>query len=255
MSVHGPAALMAILCGVLGSAAAAAAPALSGPTGDLACQSSLSRLIKGGGRSDVPAACWRVGPLSLGMSEADLTHRMGAPVQTSVLPAGPKGGYEARIYAFPAQWRSDLARRPHADIRLRFVEVLLSDGRVVGIGNDPGARMDFPRCGAKGPSPTVGTGGDPADFRPFQSFAGIRVGMSVQRLTQRFGQAPASNRPGDWRSYLPAPIAFDVDPGSRRILGFSIGADERAVTTGADVHIRVRRNPQTCEISGLSFGD
>ncbi len=126
---------------------------------------------------------------------------------------------------------------------------------MVGIANNPGARIDFPRCDGQSRSASVEVGGDPADFRPFQAFAGIRTGMAVRRLTERFGRAPASNRPGDWRSYLPVPIAFGADPDTGRILGFAIGTDESAVTSGAEVHIRVQRNPHTCEITGLHFGD
>jgi len=250
MRVHRLALLVCILFGALSSATAKTAPAVRTPAEDLACRKSLSSLVAGGRLSDVPAACWRVGPLSIGMPEADLARVMGAPVQTSATPSGdgPGSHYEAKIYAFPTDWRSRLPKT--GPVHLRFVEVLLTEGRVVGIANNPGVRVDGPSCR----SPALEFGGAPAGFRRFQTFAGIRVGDTVQDVTKRFGRPPNSNRPGDWRSYLPAPIAFDVDPDTGRVIGFAIGAEETAVTTGADVRIAVERDARTCTILGLTFG-
>jgi len=208
-------------------------------------------------RTGVPAACWRIGPLSLGLPAAALDHILGRPEETAVLPPDNLGSgrpYHSRIYAFPRHWRAELARQPRTEPRLRFLEVLLRDGRVVAIFNDPPGRIDG---GAPCRGPVTASAAparsDPADFRPFETLLGVSVGAPAARLAVWFGTPPAHNRSDDWLNYLPVPLTFGRDVESGRITGFAIGLDQDAVTREAGYHITLTRDPATCVITGATF--
>jgi hypothetical protein len=221
------------------------------------CRTSLSRLIAGAPASVVPPACWRVGPLTLGMSRAELDRAMGAPVQSRPVAdsLAPGRAYTARVYAFPRTWRADLERGPVSNPHLRFVEVLLLEDRAVKIANNPPALIRGPACKAVARPPEIDLEHEPLGFAPFQAFNGVRVGDTLRSLEKWFGRAPEPNTTRDWYNYLPAPITFDVDPETARITGFAIGSDQDAVSLGAPVQMTVARDPATCRTTGISFRD
>jgi hypothetical protein len=225
--------------------------AVAGPS-DAACRAAIAQEIAGSPASVVPGACWRVGPLRLGMTGDEVEQRLGAPVERATVAGGDQGqpAYEVRIFAFPRDWSAQ-ARHP---ARLRFLEVLLAQDHVVRIDNDPGSVVRDGACAGADRAPRIDMGGEPAGFQPFQVFAGVPVGAPTSDLASRFGRAPASNRPHDWRSYLPVPITFDADPATGRITGFAIAADEASATTAAPVEMTIVRDHQTCRYLGLAFG-
>ena len=63
---------------------AAVSGATAGP-GDRTCDRRIASAIAAGASSGVPAACWRVGALRIGMSAGELQAVMGPPVQTGEL--------------------------------------------------------------------------------------------------------------------------------------------------------------------------
>ncbi len=230
-----------------------------GPT-DAQCRGAIARAIAKA-RADpavgVPAACWRVGPLSVGLLAVAVARVLGPADETIKLAPdglGPGRAYESRIYTFPRDWRAEIARHPSGEPRLRFLEVLIWDGRVVAISNDPSGRIQGgPPC--RGPAPRADPPAriDPADFRPFEIFLGVSLGAPAARLAGWFGAPPAHNRSDDWLNYLPVPLTFDRDDDNGRITGFAIGLDEDAVTRGGGYHLTLTRDPKTCVITGIMF--
>jgi hypothetical protein len=232
------------------------AAASSGGSDGAHCRVSLTRLIAGAPPAVVPASCWRIGPLGLGMTEAELDRTMGAPAQSTVVADDlrPDVKYRVEIYASPSTWQTDLARPSASSLRLRFVEVSLRDGRVVRIDNAPPSVIHGRTCKAVAHPPEIDVEADVRDFAPFQTFAGLRVGADVHVLARWFGRAPSANASHDWYAYAPAPIMIDAEPETNRITGFAIGFNWDTVTVGAPVRMTVSRDPATCRITGISFG-
>ena len=189
------------------------------------------------------------------MSADALRAEMGVPVQTGEVASGlgRSHRYQAQVYAFPRGWRPYAKGAAPAQARLRFVEVLLDGGRVVQIDNDAAVRTSFPACAR--PAPPLDEGkGEPPDFKPFDSFAGVRTGAPEGDLARRFGRRPGRNASHDWLSYLPVPLTFDADPETRRITGFTIAADGDAATREDEVRMRVTVDPATCQPVSAIFG-
>jgi len=244
--------------------ASATPPALAlGPT-DAQCRADIARAIAKAHaqRSDpaagVPAACWRVGPLSVGLPVAALDRGLGPADETEILApdgTGPGRTYESRIYAFPRDWRARLARHPRAEPGLRFLEVLIWKARVAAISNDPAGRISGGApCHGPAPPSDAPARSEPADFPPFERFLGVSLGSPAARLPRWFGAPPAQNRSRDWLNYLPIPLTFDRDEDSGRISGFAIGLDDDAVTRGAGYQLTLPRDPATGAITAITFG-
>ncbi len=241
-------------------AVSATPPAVPRRATDAECRADIARAIaraQADPVSGIPAACWRVGPLSLGLPAVALDRVLGPADETNTLaPDGLGSGrtYESRIYAFPREWRAEMVRHPSGEPRLRFLEVVIWDARVVAISNDPSGRIHG-GAPCDGPAPHADPPAriDPADFRPFETFLGIPLGAPAARLTGWFGAPPAHNRSDDWLNYLPVPLTFDRDDDSGRITGFAIGLDEDAATRGGGYDITLTRDPKTCVITGIMF--
>ena len=218
------------------------------------CDRQIARAIAGAALSTVGLGCWLVGPLWLGLADAEVQQHVGVADQATPLAddAADHRRYQAEVFAFPRDWRSELRSAPAASLRMRFIEVLFEQGRVVRIANDPGVRVQGSKCDRTA-RPTDLVSALPADFRPFTVFAGVRVGDGVGRLPRLFGRAPDANRSRDWRSYLPTPLTFSDDPDTDRITGFAIATDPAAVTREAPVDIVLERDPKRCRITDVTF--
>jgi hypothetical protein len=228
---------------------------------DAQCRADVARAIAkahADAAGGVPAACWRVGPLSLGLPAVAVDRVLGPADETNTLAPdglGPGRTYESRIYAFPRDWRAEMVRHPSGEPRLRFLEVLISEGRVVAISNDPSGRIQGGApCHGSAPHADPPARIDPADFRPFETVLGVSLGAPAASLAEWFGTPPAHDRPGDWLNYLPVPLTFDRDDDNGRITGFAIGLDEDAVTRGAGYHMTLSRDPATCAIRSINLG-
>ena len=157
------------------------------------------------------------------------------------------------MYAFPSGWRPYETGEAPAHPRLRFLEVLLEDGRVAHIDNNPSTRTSYPACSH--PFKLLDDGqGEPPGFEDFQSFAGVKVGAPEGDLARRFGRAPNMNASRDWLSYLPVPLTFGADPDTGRITGFAIGTDDSSVTMEGEVVMNVELDSATCRPVSVRFG-
>lgn len=210
---------------------------------DARCQPLLARAVKRSTPAEVPAACWRVGPVALGMTEPAVEQRLGKPVASGTV-GGPLR-YRVALYSFAS------GTNPR---RIGLVELRYRGGQLAAIDTSPGARLDSDPCAGHPGRVEAGEIRVEPAAGPFGRFAGTVLGDPVSALARRFGRAPAGNRSRDWLTYLPVPIAFDADPDRGRITGIAIATDDRALTAGALPRLRIRRDGATCRLLSIRYG-
>lgn len=208
------------------------------------CERSLTAAFVRQVAGALPQACWRVGPIRLGMTEEEVERRLGAPMARSSRAASM-----ATLYAFPFLGGPLVV---NGRARLRMAELRFVDERLVAIDNDPPSSATSGACSpghVRDPLEGVDLG---ANAGPLIRIAGIKTGDPLSQLRRRFGRAPAHNRPRDWYNYLPIPLSFTVD--RHRISGFEVARDEAALTsTEPEPRIYVHREPATCRLTGIDF--
>jgi hypothetical protein len=232
--------------------AALPAAALARPS-PAACAAEIKRQ----GPSPPEASCWRLGPVTLGMTAEEVTALIGPPDHETAGPAVnlpakvDRTGYSNAFYVFPRDLAKQLARGPSKQVPIRVLKVAYFQGRAVQIATAPPAKMKSDRCG--GMRVLEPTGGDAKGFGPFRSFSGVREGDDVAGLEARFGKNYTHNRSGDVFDYWPAPLTLGIDIEHSTVSSFSIGADEDAVSLGGWANLSLTHDPKTCRITHLSF--
>ncbi len=234
----------------LGVAAALLAPGVPSsaaiPADADDCSARLASAVARGAKDGVPPACWRIGPVTLGMSENVVVQRIGRPVVTA--DAGPRRRYRAVLYAFPAGARDT---KPATHVHL--AELQYDTGRLVAIDTSPGGRIESEPCAGHPARVQPGDFDGDAPVGPLLAFNGIRPGDRTSILARRFGRAAANNRSHDWFTYLPLPVSFVVDPERRRITGVAIGADEDALTPGSLPLVHLGRDSASCRVTAVRY--
>lgn len=218
---------------------------VSGPVEDSSCRQALARAVRGETTDIVPASCWHVGPITLGMTESAVEQHLGAPVQRRVNQRGI-----VALYVFPAR-SGPLVTKARARFRLALLRYV--DGKLALIANDPptsGGTVSA-RCAKDDPTRSITSD---ADTGPLLRFDGITVGDRVTRLARVFGNEAARNRSHDWYNYLPVPMSFDVNPNSARVIGFAIARDEKTLTTDwPSIEVQSTYNSTTCLLQTVKF--
>jgi hypothetical protein len=246
------AALPMILSAVLALLAAPGASRAAPGDGPPDCAERIQH--QAAGQAPAPLACWRLGPVALGMTREAVVRELGDP---DFEGDGPPIGYDTRIgryrlayYVFPRDLAQRLARQPQAQVRFRVLEIAYVEGGVAQIANNPPARISGARCAghpARGPD----TSRDPpADFTPFLSFAGLKAGDSIDALTARFGKPWTISTAHDFYNYGPFPLTLGVSDEDGWVGGFSIGTDSDTVMLGGFANIEFARDPATCRVNG-----
>lgn len=220
------------------------------------CAAAIRRADAKPTASGVPAACWGIGPVAIGMTRQAAQGRLGRPdfADTARLDAGagqpPPDGED--VYLFPRDLAARLARAPGDGFTYRLLVLVYRGGSLSQIDTAPNSAVDSGRCpdGRPAPAPRDDAGEPPpADFAPFLSFAGVRVGDTPGRLQRKLGRADV-NTSQDLYTFDPAPLRVDVEPGVR---GFAVSADRGVMFAGYAPGIVLHRRAGSCRIDGFSF--
>jgi len=208
------------------------------------------------GHAAAPLACWRLGPVALGMTREAVVRELGDPdFETDGQPPGystrlPLDHYRLAYYVFPRDLAQRLDRQPLAQVRFGVLEIAYVEGGVAQIANNPPERISGAKCnGHPGRAPDASRD-PPADFAPFLSFAGLKAGDSVEALTARFGKPWTISTAHDFYNYGPFPLTLGVRDEDGRVGGFSIGTDSDTVLLGGFANIEFARDPTTCRVNG-----
>ena len=251
----------ALIAALVLTAVPATAPALSrgaAPDPD-ACAGQIKRQVAHV-RPAAPAACWRLGPVTLGMTQDEVASVLGPPDSEGEGPPATlpskvdRKGYRDAYYLFPRDLARRLARggATPARLDLRLLQVSYFQGRAVRMDSGPPAEFRSTPCQGH-PAEDIAFGGDAEGFAPFRAFAGVREGDPITTLTHRFGKPNTVSTARDFYTYMPAPLTLGVDPEHKTVGSFSIGADTDAVFLGGMAHLEFTRTPATCRISGVRF--
>lgn len=217
----------------------------SGPPSNRQCRTAITEAVARESAAKIPAHCWRMGPLTLGMKRAEVEERIGSPVATANVV--PHTLYGAALYAFPAN-----PNRP-GSVAVRLVELRYERARLVAIDTAPGARIASTPCGGRLHTRTDISVDVGANAGPLLRFGGVAVGDPTTALSAKFGRIPDANASQDWLNYLPVPISFDVDPDRQRVTGIAIATNDDALTSSVAPQLLLRRDPATCRLVSVNY--
>ena len=230
------------------AAATAATPS------DAACMASIRR----GDPGRVDKRCWRVGPLRLAMTRAQVEARLGVPDLETTLVDDLDGGrtYPTAVYVFPRDLAARLAANPLPAVRFQILELAFRDGHLVRIGNTAAVRTPGAACTA-GRARSTPVALDPDAFRPYQRFLSVRVGDRLADVRRRLGPWSFVSNGGDFVNMFPTALTFDVDEDGpllgRRVTGFALQADADAGLMGEMIDLTLERDPATCRVHGFGL--
>lgn len=202
-------------------------------------------------RASVPAACWRVGPLTLGMTRRAAEEALGPPDQTgrrTILSRRRRTRLDTALYVFPRNLRNWLTLAPAAreDFHPATLRLAYAGDRLTAIAFGRSARIDFPACASRR-NPDAGYQRGDADFPA--DFNGIGLEASLQQVTAAFGPFATHNRSRDFWTYDPLPIAVTGDD---RVQEIGIATDAAMVGALGPAHLAASLEPASCRVSGFS---
>lgn len=211
------------------------------------CARKIAAAIRADAAERVPVRCWRMGPLTLGMSPAEVEEALGKPAALLA-----SGDHLDTLYVFPARPGGPLIVGGRA--RFRQVQLRFDGNRLVMIDNDPGSVGETEPRQCQSTRDSNRRIDAAAIAGPMLRFVGIGIGDPIRLTRARFGVLPERNRPHDWYHYWPVPVSFDVDPDTGRITGITIARDGDTLTgQRATVHRLVHVSPEGCRLTRIDF--
>jgi hypothetical protein len=234
---------------------ALAAPPPKAETADN-CASQIYKSVSDGGVSAVPAYCWHIGPVALGMGRSAVEERLGSPdfEADSLNQPDQSHRYTTSFFVFPRDLAARLAKHPAREFAHRVLQVTYDDDMVVSIDNNPPEMLWSEPCRTDPKS--EGISGErishpPRDFAPFEKFAGVKVGDTLASVSHRLGR-PSPNKSRDFYTYWPVPIRLGVDPDTATVTGFAISTDMKSAGSGM-AHIFIMKDPKSCLNNGFKL--
>jgi hypothetical protein len=202
--------MKAVLALVLLALFGAVSPALAAPD----CLSLMRAAVKTAPAHDyatakIPLECWRLGPLRLGMTRAQVEAILGPPDSTGT-GKGMWGGEGFTVPMVSYTFRTDPPSKPENPAALGpsfALELAYQEDRLVSIEE---AATGFPTCSTLLPT------GQPKKsmVSPYQ-FYGIGLGMDIKAAAEKIG-SPSRSNGGDHFMYWPVlPLDFLVNPDHR----------------------------------------
>jgi hypothetical protein len=199
----------------------------------------------------VPADCWRMGPLRMGMSQMQARTLLGVPGASEDL----KVTYRRRkypitrlYYAYPRNLRNWLRLAPvqvkdfhPVNIRLDF-----SKDALVAISVDRAMRLDRPPC--------IPTAPGHAFVHKLAEFPyglhGLTLGAKLDDAQARFGKFAGGNTARDFHQYWPVPLSFT---GTSTVEGIRIASGMAFAAGGGMPDFQLTLNPGSCFIMGYDL--
>jgi hypothetical protein len=227
---------------------ALAAPALA-ETPSITCLAAIKAATARHKPGGVPADCWRLGPLHLGMNTVQAQTLLGKPDASQNFTVSfrrRKLPVTQLLYVYPRNLRNWLklaqSRVPDfhpVTLRLDFSKdalVAISLGTIAGVAVTPCTpkvqRRAFVRSGQ--------------DF-PY-GFHGLTLGASLASVEQRFGKF--SGRATDLHVYLPVPFLVE---GSDMVSGLRIATGPPFEARGDMPNFQLKLDPRSCLVSGYTL--
>ncbi len=200
---------------------------------------------------DVPADCWRMGPLHLGMNMVQARTLLGAPGASenfTVSYRRRKLAVTQLLYVYPRNLQNWLRLAPArvADFHPVTLRLDFTKDALVAISVGDTAHIAAPPCK---PSVTrrffVRKG---LDF-PY-GFHGLTLGAPMASVEPRFGNFAASSRARDFHVYLPVPLSIE---GSDTVSGLRIATGAPFEARGDMPDFQLRLDARSCFITGYAM--
>ena len=220
-------------------------------TGEAVCVTAFKSATARHLAATVPDDCWRIGPLTLGMTRRAAERTLGSPAATrtaSVTYRRQKFALTEMLYVYPRNLRNWLRLAPQPIDRFSppTLRLFYWKGGLVAISAGNAGKVEGPDCKQAHRAQAFNRGGK--DFT--YDFHGVALGMTLAAVSQRFGRFANVNTVRDTANYWPVPLAFSGAKGVREIT-FATGMAFAGVTWEPD--FQVQRDPQTCLVTGFAF--
>jgi len=173
-----------------------------------------------------PAACTRIGPVALGMSEAQVNAALGRPEYAS----GAAAPHPFRVYVYPRDLAATLARQPQPEAEVSHSElrVVFQDHKVVALSAISDARTPLP----------FGLGD-------------VRLGRSMNAIAGATGAQLRWNATRDEAFIDRMPLSFDVDDGNGEAYGVHVATDMAALGLGPVTQFHLRKDGGQGRVTGF----
>lgn len=200
----------------------------------------------------VPADCWRMGPLHLGMSQAQARTLLGAPGASQAVTITyrrKKMPMMRLFYVYPrnqANWLR-LAPARQANFHPITLKLDFSEGVLVAIAVDHAAHIIAPACKPSAPGHSFVH--KDVDF-PY-GLHGLTLGASLDSVVARFGKFASSTPSRDFHIYWPVPLSVT---GTDSVTGMRIATGAPFESGGGTPDFTLKLDPRSCFVTGYVLG-
>jgi hypothetical protein len=227
-----------------------AGPALA-ETPSKVCLAAINAATARHKADKVPADCWRMGPLHLGMNTDQARTMLGAPDASQTFAVAYRRGnlpMTQLLYVYPRNLRSWLKLAPSrpADFHPATLRLEFSKDALVAISVGNTAHVMVPAC--KPSTPRRGYVRQGVDF-PY-GFHGLTLGAPLASIEPRFGKFTGSSPSREFHVYLPVPLSIE---GTNTVSGLRIATGAPFEALGAIPDFQLKLDPRSCLVTGLSL--
>jgi hypothetical protein len=199
----------------------------------------------------IPADCWRMGPLRLGMNPIQARTLLGTPgarEDLSVTYRRKKYPVTRFYYAYPRNLKNWLRLAPAQvrDFHPISIRLDFSQNVLVAVSIDNTMRLDRPPCIPSAPGHAFVH--RPADF-PY-GFHGLTLGAKLDDVEASFGKFAASSAGRDFHQYWPVPLSID---GASKVNGVRIASSMPFAADSGIPDYQLTLNPRSCFITGYEL--
>ena len=199
----------------------------------------------------VPADCWRMGPLRMGMTFAQTRTLLGGPGASralSVTYRRRKFPVTRLFYVYPRNLKNWLRLAPsrQADFHPLILKLDFSGDALVAISVDDSARVEAPPCQVSAPGHSHAR--KPADF-PY-GFHGLTLGAPISSVVARFGKFVSWNASRDFFNYWPVQLSVD---GDTLVTGIRIASGPAFEAGGGLPDFQLQLDPRSCFVTGYTL--
>ena len=225
---------------------ALAAPALA-ETPSTTCLAAIKAAAARHKADKVPADCWRMGPVHLGMNMVQARTLLGTPGVSqnfTITYRRRKVPVTQFLYVYPRNLRSWLKLAPSrvGDFHPVTLRLDFSKDALVAISLGAIARVTVPPC-----KPSVQRRGFVRKGQDFPyGFHGLTLGATVASVEQRFGKF--AGRASDLHVYLPVPFLVE---GRNTVSGLRIATGAPFEARGDVPDFQLKLDPRSCLVTGL----
>jgi hypothetical protein len=199
----------------------------------------------------VPADCWRIGPLRMGMTFAQARTLLGVPGASRALSVAyrrRKFPVTRLFYVYPRNLKNwlRLAPSPQADFHPVILKLDFSKEALVAISVDDNAFISAPPCLPSAQGRGLARKG--ADF-PY-GFHGLTLGAPLSSVVARFGAFAGTNQPRAVHHYWPVPLSVE---GDTLVTGIRIASEPAFEVGSGTPDFQLQLDPRSCFVTGYTL--